>query len=160
HRHRGGRVRGQPAVRFRHRAGLAGHHPPDVILPVLARQPTVAPYVRQYCDTAILVAYAKARRWGWPSQRQGAAVGLALAAPRRGVRPAFAARRHVMLLNAGDGWGTHPMTLSCVMRTVRTLHPPRLPKRHVRCDNAWMTGLSVALANLKPGTGKTTSAVW
>jgi chromosome partitioning protein len=30
----------------------------------------------------------------------------------------------------------------------------------MRCDNAWMTGLSVALANLKPGTGKTTSAVW
>ena len=26
--------------------------------------------------------------------------------------------------------------------------------------NAWMTALSVALANLKPGTGKTTSAVW
>ena len=26
--------------------------------------------------------------------------------------------------------------------------------------NAWMTGLSLALANLKPGTGKTTSAVW
>ena len=25
---------------------------------------------------------------------------------------------------------------------------------------AWMTGLSLALANLKPGTGKTTSAVW
>jgi chromosome partitioning protein len=30
----------------------------------------------------------------------------------------------------------------------------------MRCDNAWMTGLSLALANLKPGTGKTTSAVW
>jgi chromosome partitioning protein len=28
------------------------------------------------------------------------------------------------------------------------------------CDNALMTGLSIALANLKPGTGKTTSAVW
>jgi chromosome partitioning protein len=27
-------------------------------------------------------------------------------------------------------------------------------------QNALMTGLSVALANLKPGTGKTTSAVW
>ena len=26
--------------------------------------------------------------------------------------------------------------------------------------NAWMTALSLALANLKPGTGKTTSAVW
>ena len=26
--------------------------------------------------------------------------------------------------------------------------------------NAWMTGLSLALANLKPGTGKTTSAIW
>src|ERR1700722_10854553 len=36
----------------------------------------------------------------------------------------------------------------------------QLPKRHRRCDNAWMTGLSLALANLKPGTGKTTSAVW
>src|SRR5580704_13491057 len=36
----------------------------------------------------------------------------------------------------------------------------RLPKRLGRCDNAWMTGLSIALANLKPGTGKTTSAVW
>src|SRR5262250_295596 len=30
----------------------------------------------------------------------------------------------------------------------------------MRCDNTWMTGLSLALANLKPGTGKTTSAVW
>ena len=29
-----------------------------------------------------------------------------------------------------------------------------------RWHNAWMTGLSLALANLKPGTGKTTSAVW
>ena len=30
-----------------------------------------------------------------------------------------------------------------------------------RCwHNAWMTALSLALANLKPGTGKTTSAVW
>ena len=28
------------------------------------------------------------------------------------------------------------------------------------CDNAGMTGLTVALANLKPGTAKTTSAVW
>src|SRR5207247_8433834 len=36
----------------------------------------------------------------------------------------------------------------------------RLPKCRRRCDNAWMTGLSLALANLKPGTGKTTSAVW
>src|SRR5260370_214355 len=36
----------------------------------------------------------------------------------------------------------------------------RLPERRRRCDNAWMTGLSLALANLKPGTGKTTSAVW
>src|SRR5216684_8165393 len=36
----------------------------------------------------------------------------------------------------------------------------RLPERLRRCDNAWMTGLSLALANLKPGTGKTTSAVW
>src|SRR5437763_17214345 len=35
-----------------------------------------------------------------------------------------------------------------------------LPKCRRRCDNAWMTGLSLALANLKPGTGKTTSAVW
>src|ERR1700722_3049033 len=36
----------------------------------------------------------------------------------------------------------------------------QLPKCRRRCDNAWMTGLSLALANLKPGTGKTTSAVW
>src|SRR5260370_11430761 len=36
----------------------------------------------------------------------------------------------------------------------------RLPERLRRCDNAWMTGLSLALANLKSGTGKTTSAVW
>jgi chromosome partitioning protein len=35
-----------------------------------------------------------------------------------------------------------------------------LPKPLRRCDNAQVTGLSVALANLKPGTGKTTSAVW
>ena len=38
--------------------------------------------------------------------------------------------------------------------------PARLPKPARRCDNAQVTGLSVALANLKPGTGKTTSAVW
>jgi chromosome partitioning protein len=30
----------------------------------------------------------------------------------------------------------------------------------MRCNTAWMTGIRVALANLKPGTGKTTSAVW
>ncbi len=35
-----------------------------------------------------------------------------------------------------------------------------LPNPRRRCDNAQATGLSVALANLKPGTGKTTSAVW
>src|ERR1700734_2183407 len=35
-----------------------------------------------------------------------------------------------------------------------------LPQQPGRCDNSWMTGLSLALANLKPGTGKTTSAVW
>jgi hypothetical protein len=29
-----------------------------------------------------------------------------------------------------------------------------------RCNTAWMAGLSIALVNLKPGTGKTTSAVW
>ena len=38
--------------------------------------------------------------------------------------------------------------------------PARLPNPLRRCDNAQVTGLSVALANLKPGTGKTTSAVW
>jgi chromosome partitioning protein len=38
--------------------------------------------------------------------------------------------------------------------------PRWLPKPRRRCDNAQVTGLSVALANLKPGTGKTTSAVW
>jgi chromosome partitioning protein len=38
--------------------------------------------------------------------------------------------------------------------------PARLPKPARRCDNAQVTGLSIALANLKPGTGKTTSAVW
>src|SRR5579863_7761362 len=38
--------------------------------------------------------------------------------------------------------------------------PARLPNPPRRCDNAQVTGLSVALANLKPGTGKTTSAVW
>ena len=39
---------------------------------------------------------------------------------------------------------------------------PRTRYRYaaMRCNTAWMTGLSVALANLKPGTGKTTSAVW
>src|SRR6202161_3804965 len=36
----------------------------------------------------------------------------------------------------------------------------QLPLVRRRCDNAWMTGLSIALVNLKPGTGKTTSAVW
>ena len=35
--------------------------------------------------------------------------------------------------------------------------PAVMPRRW---HNAWMTGLSLALANLKPGTGKTTSAVW
>jgi chromosome partitioning protein len=33
-----------------------------------------------------------------------------------------------------------------------------VPRGH--WHNAWMTGLSLALANLKPGTGKTTSAIW
>jgi len=43
------------------------------------------------------------------------------------------------------------------------VHPQvgdRLPECRGRCDNAGVTGLSLALANLKPGTGKTTSAVW
>src|ERR1700692_2565674 len=43
------------------------------------------------------------------------------------------------------------------------VHPQvgvQVPQCRRRCDNAWMTGLSLALANLKPGTGKTTSAVW
>jgi chromosome partitioning protein len=36
----------------------------------------------------------------------------------------------------------------------------RLPQLRRHCDTSWVGGLSVALANLKPGTGKTTSAVW
>src|ERR1700734_1869994 len=36
----------------------------------------------------------------------------------------------------------------------------RLPQSGPRCNTAWMTGIRLALANLKPGTGKTTSAVW
>ena len=36
----------------------------------------------------------------------------------------------------------------------------RLPIPVRRCDTAQVRGLRVALANLKPGTGKTTSAVW
>jgi chromosome partitioning protein len=35
-----------------------------------------------------------------------------------------------------------------------------LPNPVRRCDTAQVRGLRVALANLKPGTGKTTSAVW
>jgi len=54
---------------------------------------------------------------------------------------------------------------SCVNPQFRPVHREptcgaRLPKPARRCDNAQVTGLSVALANLKPGTGKTTSAVW
>src|SRR6204780_714194 len=45
-------------------------------------------------------------------------------------------------------------------RTLRQATVGRLPLVRRRCDNAWMTGLSLALVNLKPGTGKTTSAVW
>src|SRR6201995_5391101 len=45
-------------------------------------------------------------------------------------------------------------------RTLRQAIAGQLPLGRRRCDNAWMTGLSLALANLKPGTGKTTSAVW
>jgi hypothetical protein len=41
----------------------------------------------------------------------------------------------------------------------RRARPARLAYRR-HCDTALMTALSVALANLKPGTGKTTSAVW
>src|SRR5580693_1072270 len=40
----------------------------------------------------------------------------------------------------------------------QVLHP--LPQSGMRCNTAWMTGIRLALANLKPGTGKTTSAVW
>ena len=36
----------------------------------------------------------------------------------------------------------------------------RLPPRRRHCNTALMTAFSVALVNLKPGTGKTTSAVW
>jgi chromosome partitioning protein len=36
----------------------------------------------------------------------------------------------------------------------------RLPNPVRHCDTAQVRGLRVALANLKPGTGKTTSAVW
>jgi chromosome partitioning protein len=54
---------------------------------------------------------------------------------------------------------------SCVNPQFRPVHRAPtclrwLPKPPRRCDNAQVTGLSVALANLKPGTGKTTSAVW
>src|ERR1017187_1583128 len=45
-------------------------------------------------------------------------------------------------------------------RPARQRARDRLPQCGRRCNTAWMTGLSVALANLKPGTGKTTSAVW
>jgi chromosome partitioning protein len=47
----------------------------------------------------------------------------------------------------------------CHVRRVPT-RPQWLPERPGRCDNALVTGLILALANLKPGTGKTTSAVW
>src|ERR1700759_1491375 len=45
-------------------------------------------------------------------------------------------------------------------RTLRQGTVGELPSGRRRCDNARMTGLTLALANLKPGTGKTTSAVW
>ena len=37
---------------------------------------------------------------------------------------------------------------------------PAVGKSSLNCNNARMPALSVALLNLKPGTGKTTSAVW
>src|SRR5215831_21248687 len=37
---------------------------------------------------------------------------------------------------------------------------PALGVAMLSCNNVWMPALSVALLNLKPGTGKTTSAVW
>src|SRR6516165_10479930 len=69
-------------------------------------------------------------------------------------------------LRARPGPQTGPkswtVTTACcpVLSLVNLQVGVRLPKCRRRCDNAWMTGLSIALANLKPGTGKTTSAVW
>src|SRR6201996_3444960 len=53
-----------------------------------------------------------------------------------------------------------PVAHGFAPRTLRQATVGELPSGRRRCDNAWMTGLSLALANLKPGTGKTTSAVW
>src|SRR5260370_40323784 len=53
-----------------------------------------------------------------------------------------------------------PVAHSSSVRTARQDARHCLPQCRRRCNTAWMTGLSLALVNLKPGTGKTTSAVW
>jgi len=86
---------------------------------------------------------------------------------RSGGRGGVSGRQPPGLRGAGFHTGhQHPEgTSSCVNPQFRPVHGKptcgaRLPKPPGRCDNAQVTGLSVALANLKPGTGKTTSAVW
>ena len=81
---------------------------------------------------------------------------MRLEAPRLA---AFAVRR-CGAMKRGGRVGHFPLTVGSHVRTVSHSAVPRLPKQHTRCDNAGMTGLRLALANLKPGTGKTTSAVW
>src|SRR5260370_20510721 len=53
-----------------------------------------------------------------------------------------------------------PVAHSSSVRTARQYARLCVPQCSRRCNTAWMTGLSLALVNLKPGTGKTTSAVW
>ena len=84
------------------------------------------------------------------------------------ARPAYrpvAVLRPVQGLQARSG--AAPAARSPGERTVRrhAALPGRMPRVLASVclgcwHNALMTGLSLALANLKPGTGKTTSAVW
>src|SRR5580658_11292465 len=53
-----------------------------------------------------------------------------------------------------------PVAHSSGAGTGRQQAPDWLPQCRMRCNTALMTGIRLALANLKPGTGKTTSAVW
>jgi chromosome partitioning protein len=111
--------------------------------------------------------------WSMAARRPGRQIGLRAHPPRQVPRPQVrilqycntailgVARPASKLRQTHAREGAAPPVAHCPGVRAACEHGRScLSLCGMRCDNAWMTGLSVALANLKPGTGKTTSAVW
>ena len=98
--------------------------------------------------------------------RSALAAKGSLAAARPSLpRPVFPSRSSAATagLQRGPGPRVGPScSLSSQLRCAYWLPAcaPAWPVMPQGWHTAWMTGLRLALANLKPGTGKTTSAVW